>query len=451
MRPRKVPSAGSHNKGGPGSSEPEGSVRKTQKRMAQAPRIEEDESSSEEDDVPPRRKEPRVAEGRPMKGMLPYVSVPRRPTKPLGAFKGASAPAAKASPERETISTLDTNDVLPSQLDRKAPAFSKRAPIEREAAIREIGEELWQLELPIKIKDLASISPEAREYLRKMVTRRKVPVLSNAEPLAIEVKLLRKVLRMDDEELSRCLQACQLLEQEQIFEDSWSDQAPTGPVSARRYQEPSATNFLSVDNLPPGQFMISDGSSDVPKGELLLSDPVEQYVLTLPEGEERRPIVVAGESYALRTVYPTINNAAIEESLLDGGSQICSIEANVARELGIEYSPDITVFLQSANKTMSRTLGLAKNVPFKFGNTLAYLQLHVIPGAAYKVLLGRPFDVVMATEIKNEKNGNQVLTVTDPNTGIRSSMPTYVRGRPPIHIQKQLWEKERLHFQNSMS
>ena len=43
----------------------------------------------------------------------------------------------------------------------------------------------------------------------------------------------------------------------------------------------------------------------------------------------------------------------------------------------------------------------------------AYLQLHVVPKTAYKVLLGRPFDVLMATTIHNKRNGEQLITVQD--------------------------------------
>ena len=90
---------------------------------------------------------------------------------------------------------------------------------------------------------------------------------------------------------------------------------------------------------------------------------------------------------------------------------------SVAIMLGIAWDPDITVQMQSANRTLERTLGLAKNVSFLFGKITVYLQVQVIENVAYKVLLGRPFDTIMESVIMNKKDGSQSLTLTDPNTG----------------------------------
>jgi hypothetical protein len=55
---------------------------------------------------------------------------------------------------------------------------------------------------------------------------------------------------------------------------------------------------------------------------------------------------------------------------------------------------------------------------------------------AYKVLLGRPFDIVTESVVKNESDGNQTLTLTDPNTGERCEMHTYERGRVPEILKR---------------
>ena len=67
-----------------------------------------------------------------------------------------------------------------------------------------------------------------------------------------------------------------------------------------------------------------------------------------------------------------------------------SMSKAVAVELEITWNPDITVQMQSANRTLEQMLGLSKNVPFLFGHITVYLQVHVIEKPAYKVLLGRP-------------------------------------------------------------
>ena len=84
-----------------------------------------------------------------------------------------------------------------------------------------------------------------------------------------------------------------------------------------------------------------------------------------------------------------------------------SMSKAVAVELEVTWNPDITVQMQSANRTLEQTLGLAKNVPFLFGHITVYLQVHVMERPAYKVLLGRPFDTITESEVKNAKDNGQ--------------------------------------------
>jgi hypothetical protein len=104
---------------------------------------------------------------------------------------------------------------------------------------------------------------------------------------------------------------------------------------------------------------------------------------------------------------------------------------DTAIELKIVWNPGITVHMESANKSLDETLGLAKNVPLIFGHIVIYLQVHIIKDPAYKVLLRRPFDSVTESLVKNEKNGSQTLTLTDTNTGERCAISTYERGKQP--------------------
>ncbi len=73
--------------------------------------------------------------------------------------------------------------------------------------------------------------------------------------------------------------------------------------------------------------------------------------------------------------------------------------------------------MQSANGSLAKTLGLTKNVPFLFQDVVVYLQVHIINSPAYKVLLGRLFDVVTESLIKNNSDRGQIITTTDSNTG----------------------------------
>ena len=112
---------------------------------------------------------------------------------------------------------------------------------------------------------------------------------------------------------------------------------------------------------------------------------------------------MAAESQALRTVYPLINGVGEVESLLNPRSQKMSMSKAVANALQVTWDPDITVHMESANKSLERTIGLAKNVPFRFGPITVYLQVHIIEKMAYKVLLGRHFDTITESEVKNSR------------------------------------------------
>ena len=134
------------------------------------------------------------------------------------------------------------------------------------------------------------------------------------------------------------------------------------------------------------------------KGNVVIGDPVSQYLATLGPGEKPKLVVVAKESQGLRAVYPLINRVSEVESLLDSGSQIISMARNVAKNLEVNWDPDITIEMESANWSVEKTLGLAKNVPFTCGGITVYLQVHIMSSPAYKVLLGWPFDIITESQ-----------------------------------------------------
>jgi hypothetical protein len=86
--------------------------------------------------------------------------------------------------------------------------------------------------------------------------------------------------------------------------------------------------------------------------------------------------------------------------------------------------------MQSANGSISPSLGLARNVPFLIGDITLYLQVHVVRNPAYDILLGRPFGVLTQSVIHNFSDENQTITICDPNTGKVVTVPTLPRGPP---------------------
>jgi len=284
----------------------------------------------------------------------------------------------------------------------REPGYKNRAPLQLEGRARDLILEALKMPINLTTEDLLNVSEQARQELKKLLTKKRLEKKA--------VSFVQEPETVPDEERPE--------KEAELFEDS-------GQINAS--QLPEATYEISTEE--------RDG---IPKGSLIVSDPVVQYLNTMAPGEKPKTVIVASESQGLRAVYPLINHVGEVESLLDGGSQIVSMAKNVAVDLEIPWDPDITVQMQSANRSLEQTLGLAKNVPFLFGHITVYLQIHIMERPAYKVLLGRPFNTITESIVKNARDGGQSLTLTDPNTGERCVMHTHERGKTPTVLKRPI-------------
>ena len=326
--------------------------------------------------------------GEELNGELPYVDVP-----PL--------------PQVSRISGLARNGIAGIDSAPQEPGYKNRAPLQFDERARDLITEALKMPINLTTEDLLNVSESARQELKRLLTKKR-------------------------------------LEKKTVAFVQGSDEIPQEEAKSVLA---AVEEKIDVNTLPEATYEISTEDKDgIPKGSLIVNDPVLQYLSTMSPGEKPKTVVVASESQGLRAVYPLINNVGEVESLLDGGSQIVSMSKDVAVELEIPWDPDITVQMQSANRTLEQTLGLAKNVPFLFGHITVYLQVHVMGRPAYKVLLGRPFDTITESVVKNTRDGGQSLTLTDPNSGERCVMHTHERGKPPTIMKKPI----RSDFQPSM-
>ncbi|KAF5379957.1 hypothetical protein D9757_010240 [Collybiopsis confluens] len=179
------------------------------------------------------------------------------------------------------------------------------------------------------------------------------------------------------------------------------------------------TNPMSIEELSTeiDVFLLSeeDKVAKLPRGAIIVSDPVLQYYESLALGEEPKQIFVAKASESLRCIYPLINGSLKVESLYDTGSQIVSISEEKAMEAGLSWDPDIVL----------------------------YMQVHVIRNPAYDLLLGSPFDTLTESCVRTTKDGNKTITIHDPNTHQRAVVPTYARGRGPKILEKKTEQKRK--------
>jgi hypothetical protein len=130
-----------------------------------------------------------------------------------------------------------------------------------------------------------------------------------------------------------------------------------------------------------------------------------------------------------------IDNKEEIEGIIDPGSQIIAMSEGICHDLGLIYNPTIKLNMQSANREVNQSLGLARNVPCRIGNITLYLQIHVIQSPAYNILLSQPFDILTKSTIKNFTNEDQTITIINPNSKRSVTIPTLSRGPPQHYVQ----------------
>ena len=321
-----------------------------------------------------RRNAPKSGVRRFEKNELPFKDVPPVVAVPSGITRSIEKKVRFDQPDR-----------------REEPNFRRRAPVEENLSFEKVTKSVLKQPITLSLGELAGVAPGLRESLRSNFTRKRI--VSEV----YNVSNLPGNPYDEDDEF-------------EIGENMDEEELITLPI-------PTVTV-----NMTKG--------IGVPIGGLIVSDPISQYLETIGE-EDRKRIIVAKDTESLRAVWPEINNNGRDECIVDWGSQIVAMSKDVAINLGLSWDPAFRINMQSANGQVELSEGLAKNIPFKFGDVTAYLQVHVLDGVAYRVLLGRPFEVLTLTKTEALGNGGQLLTITDPNTGSKVVVPTCERGRGP--------------------
>jgi hypothetical protein len=334
--------------------------------------VAEAESESEEEEPRPKPRAKTVQEPEKRIRELPYVDVP-----PLTRISRADRPRT---------------------VENTGPAYVTRAPVEKDNLTKEILEEILSATLDVTIAQVLGTAPNVRkELVKKLAKVRRTPEENNEDQRRVQFKATVEEIDEDEKDEVEIL-------------------IPNGGIS--------------LDDLPYAP-CIPRSTTEERRGLVITGDPVVQYMNSLAQGESPKQIYAVEGSLALRAIYPLVNNVGSEEALLDSGSQIVSMSREAAVALGLTWNPDITINMQSAQGHVEKTLGLAKNVPFQFSGITVLLQVHIINKPAYKILLGRPFDALTESVIRNEGDGMQIVTITDPATQQRVVIPTYPRGLPP--------------------
>lgn len=325
---------------------------------------------------------------------LPYKDVP-------ALAEVTREPVFPRRPSEDGASTVKST---------KTKAYTLKSILDEVASTKETLEGIMEMIVPVKFKHLVGGSPALQKGLKSQTTKTR---RSNSKR-ELEGVLLAKELDKSESLLGKL--------------QSRADGLPF--LDSSESEEELGDDAIDLGDLPFDQYatILTQQVGDLPEGAVIMGDPVLQYLESLSPGEEPKQIYTAMTSAALRCIFPLINGICKVESISDGGSQIVSMSEEKASELKVEYDPRIQIHMQSAHGNVEKTLGLARNVPFEFGRITIYLQVHVIRKAPYQVLLGRPFEILTESVVKNCKDGSQTLTLTDPNSGARVTIPTRPRG-----------------------
>ncbi len=324
-----------------------------------------------------------------------------------GAPRASAAPSTtSALPEHPYANARDATYVPPQQRNFGAapprptvparkpdPAYRTLPPIHDARHAANVFRRCLENQITLSQEELLSIAPEVRQATREVCSTRRVA--ATTEP----------VLAQDLSELP------------------FSDELPAlsdDPQPSQRVE-----TFMTA--MPVGY---EQAAQIPPPGSLVLQDPYELYLRKLPPDEDPVPLRVSLESAAIRAIEGVFMNRTKVSCILDSGSAIVSMSEGVCHALGLDYDHRITLEMQSANGDLDNSLGLARNVPVRFGSLVVYLQFHVIRSPAYDVLLGRPFDILTSSIVQTNPDGSQTITLHDPNSDIETTIPTHRRIDP---------------------
>jgi hypothetical protein len=126
--------------------------------------------------------------------------------------------------------------------------------------------------------------------------------------------------------------------------------------------------------------------------------------------------VSSSTSLRLREMEVSFGGRLRERAVLDSGSQIIVVREDLWKECeGVSMQPDGSINMESADSSVTSTLGILRNFPMTVGTITFYLQVQVVRQAPFRFLLGMPFWAISRARTATQIDGSMVMTLTDPN------------------------------------
>jgi hypothetical protein len=136
-------------------------------------------------------------------------------------------------------------------------------------------------------------------------------------------------------------------------------------------------------------------------------------------------LIVAHHNLPLRCLDAKVTSKdANLTCVLDSRSEVIAMPKRMWEKLGLPIRSDHTMTMSSANTSTDATLGVLKNLALNFGLGEVCVQVQVLVQANFDLLLGRPFHCLMSATTNDYPDGNQDITIHDPNLGKEYKLPT---------------------------
>ncbi|KAJ7509964.1 hypothetical protein B0H11DRAFT_2215798 [Mycena galericulata] len=185
------------------------------------------------------------------------------------------------------------------------------------------------------------------------------------------------------------------------------------PEIRKHYREGTVTK--RIPTVETSLFEVEEG---LPEEEAMVMNYYDKgYVVSTH-------LLTASPIDSLRVLDMLVNDTMTIACTLDQGSEIVAMNRNIWQDLGVTLSPEKTLTMESADSNQTVTAGVIENLKFTVGDIDLLIQVHVVDGAPFDILMGRPFFRFTECHTQDRSNGTQELTLTCPNTGKRITVPT---------------------------
>jgi predicted aspartyl protease len=153
-------------------------------------------------------------------------------------------------------------------------------------------------------------------------------------------------------------------------------------------------------------------------------EPMAQTAFFTDAEVKEESVIVARHSLHLRTIDAAVGTEKFE-AVLDSGATIICMSKEAWTRAGNPLDPTRRLHLECADGGVSHTEGVIVNTPVTIGGIDFFMQIQVVEGAPFEILLGRPFFALARAIETSHQDGKSLLTLTDPNNpGDTITLPT---------------------------